>query len=120
MASYRISTPHGAPRIPHVSCPPENLSPLIGTIRRQYYPRIVLEENIDFNSLLILLNNGLAKRCHDVYEGWRKQRNNKEVWFSQQEKEAISGTHEQAMAIYWRLEAGLAEWLAEQTVNVYP
>jgi len=103
-----------------VSYPPENHSPLIGTIRRQYYPQIVLEENIDFDSLLILLNNGLSTRCHDVYEGWQKQRDNDEKRFPREEKNAISGTRKQALTIYRRLEAGLAEWLAEQTVMVYP
>ena len=103
-----------------MSCPPENHSPLIGTIRRQYYPRIVLEENIDFDSLLILLNNGLAIRCHGVYEGWQKQQNDNEAWFSRQEADAISGTRNQALEIYRRLEVGLAEWLAEQTVRLYP
>lgn len=79
-----------------------------------------MEENIDFDSLFILLGNGLAARCHDVYGGWREQRNNDEALFSREEENAISGIREQAMTIYRRLEAGLAEWLAEQAVTVYP
>jgi hypothetical protein len=103
-----------------VSCASEAQSPLIDTTRRQYYPRIVLEENIDFDSLLILLNNGLATRCSDTYDEWRKQRDHDEAQFSREESDATSRTRMEAMAIYQRLEAGLAEWLAEQTVGVYP
>ena len=79
-----------------------------------------MEEDIDFDSLLTLLSNGLETRCRDVYDGWRKQRDAEEAWFSREEKGTISGTHDQAVEIYRRLEAGLAEWLAEETVKVYP
>ena len=79
-----------------------------------------MEENIDFDSLLILLDHGLAARCHNVYQGWREQRDHDGALFSREEKEAISGIREQAQTIHRRLEAGLAEWLAEQTVTVYP
>ena len=79
-----------------------------------------MEENIDFDSLSILLDHGLAARCHDVYQGWQEQRDHGEALCSREEKEAISGIREQARTIYRRLEAGLAEWLAEQTVTVYP
>lgn len=103
-----------------MSCPQEIQSPLIGTIRGEGHPRILLDENIDFGSLSILLNNGLAVRCHDVYAGWRQKRDDNEAWFSQQERDAISGIRKQAMAIYRRLEAGLPEWLADETVRVYP
>jgi hypothetical protein len=79
-----------------------------------------LEENIDFDSLIILLKNGLETRCRDVYERWRKQRDIDEARFSREEKGAISGTRRQGEAINRRLEGGLAEWLAEQTVGVFP
>jgi len=79
-----------------------------------------LDENIDFGSVLILLGNGLKTRCHGVYEGWRTQRDDEEARFSREEKDAISGTRKQAATIYRTLEAGLTEWLAEQTVRVYP
>ena len=102
-----------------MSCASENLSSLICTIRRQRYPQLVLEEDINFDSLSILLDNGLATRCREVYEGWRKQRDDEEAQFSQEERGAISGTRNQAVEIYRRLEAGLAEWLAEETVKVY-
>ena len=103
-----------------MSCAPEAQSPLIDKARRQYHPQIVLEENIDFDSLLILLKNGLSKRCGGVYEGWLQQRDHDEAQSSQEEKDATSRIHEEVVTIYQRLKAGLAEWLAEQTVGVYP
>jgi len=103
-----------------VSCTPEAQSPLIDKARRQYYPQIVLEETIDFDGLQILLTNGLSKRCCDVYERWQRQRDHDEAQFSQEEEGATSRIHEEVMTIYRRLEAGLAEWLAGQTVEVYP
>ena len=89
-------------------------------MRRTYYPRLVLKEDIDFKSLEILLNSGLQERCPDLYDGWRIQRDMDEARFSQEEINAASAIRNQALVIYQRLGAGLAEWLAEQAVKVYP
>ena len=89
-------------------------------MRRTYYPRIVLKEDIDFNSLAILLSHGLAVRCRDLYDEWRTQRGMDEARFSQEEENAASAIHNRAQVIYQRLGAGLAEWLADETIRAYP
>ena len=89
-------------------------------MRRTYYPKLVLKEDIDFKSLEILLNSGLEVRCPGLYDGWRTQRDVDEARFSQEERNAASTTRNRALVIYRRLGAGLAEWLAGQAVKVYP
>jgi len=89
-------------------------------MRRQHYPRVILGEDIDFDSLAILLSNGLSARCHNMYEEWRTQRDFDEARSSREEKDAVFATRKQTRMIYQRLEAGLAEWLAEQAVRIYP
>ena len=37
-------------------------------------PRLILDENIDFSSMDILLRHGLAQRCSRVYQSWCKEK----------------------------------------------
>ena len=37
-------------------------------------PRLILDENIDFKSLEILLRHGLDRRCSRVYQSWQRDK----------------------------------------------
>ena len=76
-------------------------------------PRLILDENIDFSSLSILLRHGLAQRCSGVYQSWCKEKKlDNEVL----EQPQNAGTRKEVEATTVRTDKGLLKWPAGQAV----
>ena len=76
-------------------------------------PRLILDENIDFSSLNILLRYGIAQRCSGVYQSWCKERKLvNEVLEQRQNADERKGVE----ATVVRTDRGILKWLAERAV----
>ena len=79
-------------------------------------PRLILDENIDFNSLNILLRHGLAERCSGLYQSWFKEKKLGNEVLDQRQNAAERKEVEATMV---RTDKGILKWLAEQAVPRY-
>ena len=84
--------------------------------RPSRYPRLNLDENIDFSSLDILLRHGLAQRCSEVYESWCKEKKLGDEVLEQRQNADRRKEVEAAMP---RMRKGIVKWLAEQAAARY-
>ena len=79
-------------------------------------PRLILDENIDFSSLNILLRHGLAQRCSGVYQSWCKERKFDNEGLEQRQ---TADERKEVEATVVRTDKGILKWLAEQAVPLY-
>ena len=84
--------------------------------RPSRHHRLILDENIDFSSLNILLRHGLAQRCSGVYQSWYKEKRLDDEVLKQRQNADERKDVEASMV---RTEMGLLKWLAEQAVPRY-
>ena len=84
------------------------------------HPRLILDENIDFSSLDILIRYGLDRRCSTVYEGWRGEKRRHDELMRQRQSTTINAGRGETIATMGRIKRGIAKWLAGQTVARYP
>ena len=87
--------------------------------RSSRYPRLILDENIDFSSLNILLRHGLAQRCSSVYQSWCKKKRLDELVLEQCQRTTIATKWEEVEATMVRINKGIVKWLAKQAVARY-
>ena len=84
--------------------------------RPSRYPRLILDENIDFSSLDILLRHGLAQRCSGVYQSWcREKKFGDEVL----ERRQNADERKELEARMLRIRKGIVKWLTEQAAARY-
>lgn len=83
-------------------------------------PRLILDEDIDFDSLKILMDHGLHERCAEVFRSWRAKKSRDDKVLKQRERDTISAGQKEAGAALVRIKKGIVKWLAEQTVARYP
>ena len=83
-------------------------------------PRLTLDEDIDFDSLKILVNHGLHQRCAEVYKSWRAERHRDDQTSRQRERDATVAGRKKGEAALVRIKNGIVKWLAEQAVTRYP
>lgn len=83
-------------------------------------PRLILDENIDFKSLEILLRHGLDRRCFRVHQSWQRDKRQGDLLMKKCESDAIADGRRQADATLVRIKNGILGWLARETVGRYP
>ena len=84
--------------------------------RSSRHSRLILDVNIDFSSLDILLRHGLAQRCSEVYQSWcREKRLADEVL----ERRQNATERKEVEATMLRIKKGILKWLAEQAAVQY-
>ena len=83
-------------------------------------PRLVLDENIDFSSLDILLQRGLEQRCSQVYQSWHEEKRRDDELLKQRLSGIIAAGRRERIATMDRIKNGIVKWLAEQAVARYP
>ena len=83
-------------------------------------PRLILDENIDFSSLDILIRHGLDQRCSGVYESWRGEKKRDDELMRQRQSTTIDAGRGETIATMGRIKRGIAKWLAGQAVARYP
>jgi len=79
-----------------------------------------LDEYIDFDSLKILLDHGLQKRCAGVYQSWRTEASRDNQALNKRGRDAKAAGRKEGEAALVRIKSGIVKWLAEQTVARYP
>ena len=82
-------------------------------------PRLILDENIDFGSLNILLRHGLAERCSGLYQSWFKEKELGDLLLEQGQRITIAAEREEVEATMVRIKKGIVKWLAKQAVARY-
>ncbi len=83
-------------------------------------PRIILDENITFSSLQLLLQHGLIQRCSQIYQGWRAEKTHDDQIMKQRENDAIAAGRRQLGAVRVRIKDGIMRWLVGRAVARYP
>ena len=83
-------------------------------------PRLILDENIDFSSLDILLQRGLEQRCSEVYQSWCAEKTRDDQLMNQRQSSTIAAGRRERKATMDRIENGIVKWLAGQAVARYP
>ena len=83
-------------------------------------PRLILDENIDFSSLDILIRHGLDRRCSTVYEGWHGEKMRHDELMRQRQGTAIDAGRVEIVETMVRIKKGIAKWMAGQAVARYP
>ena len=85
--------------------------------RPSRHPRLILDENIDFSSLDILLRHGLAQRCSGVYQSWCKE---KKLSDEVLERRQNADERKEVEPTMFRIKRGIVKWLTEQAAARYP
>ena len=93
---------------------------LINHDRPSRSPRLVLDENIDFSSLVILLRHGLDQRCSRVYQSWHEEKRRDDELLKQRLSGIIAARGRERKATMDRINNGIVKWLAEQVIARYP
>ena len=88
---------------------------LINHDRPSRSPRLVLDENIDFSSLVILLRHGLDQRCSRVYQSWRD-----DELMKQRRSDILVAGRREWVATMDRIKNGIMNWLTAGAVARYP
>lgn len=83
-------------------------------------PRLILDEHIDFDSLRILAEHGLHRRCAEVFRHWRAKKSLDDQALREREFAAIAAGRKEGGAALVRIKNGIVKWLAEKTVAKYP
>ena len=83
-------------------------------------PRLILDENIDFSSLDILLYHGLDQRCSGVYQSWCREKMLNDEVMKQCQSIAIDAGRGEIVATMVRIKKGIMKWLVGQAVARYP
>ena len=83
-------------------------------------PRLILDENIDFSSLDIMLQRGLEQRCSRVYQSWHEEKRRNDELMKQRLTGIIAAGGRESVATIDRIKNGIVNWLAAQAVARYP
>ena len=83
-------------------------------------PRLVLDENIDSNSLDILLRHGLDQRCSRVYQIWREEKRRDDELMKRRRSDILASGRGEGVATMDRIKNGIVKWLAAEAVARYP
>ena len=83
-------------------------------------PRLILDEDIDFSSLDILLRHGLDQRCSRIYQSWREEKRRDDELMKQRLSDIIVVGGRERIATMDRIKKGMVKWLVGQAVARYP
>jgi hypothetical protein len=83
-------------------------------------PRLILDDNIDFGSLGILLRYGLDQRCSGVYQSWCAKKKRDDELLEQRESDTIAAGQREEEAALVRVKDGIVKWLAGEATARYP